>query len=49
MDSDCWDVKMKFFDPTNNQKAKFIIRFTVDVSDLLPVLMGEPRVWTAAN
>ena len=48
MDSDCWDVKMKFFDPDNNQKAKYILRYTIDVSDLLPIIMGEPRVWTAA-
>jgi cyanobactin maturation PatA/PatG family protease len=49
MDSDCWDVKLKFFDPTNNQRAKLIFRYTIDVSDLVPVLMGEPRVWTSAN
>jgi cyanobactin maturation PatA/PatG family protease len=48
-DSDCWDVRWKFFDPANNQKAKRIIRFTVDVSDLIPVVMGEPRTWTQAN
>ena len=24
MDSDCWDVKLKFFDPDNNQRAKRI-------------------------
>jgi cyanobactin maturation PatA/PatG family protease len=49
MDSDCWDVKLRFFDPLNNQKAKRIIRYTIDVSDLIPVTMGEPRSWTTAN
>lgn len=49
MDSDCWDVKLKFFDPDNNRRAKKIYRFTVDVSDLIPVTMGEVRSWTSAD
>jgi cyanobactin maturation PatA/PatG family protease len=49
MDSDCWDVKLKFFDPENNNRAKRIFRYTVDVSDLIPVTMGEVRSWTSAN
>ncbi len=49
MDSDCWDIKLKFFDPENDQRAKRIYRYTVDVSDLIPVTMGEVRSWTASN
>jgi cyanobactin maturation PatA/PatG family protease len=49
MDSDCWDVKLKFFDPENSQRAKRIYRYTVDVSDLIPVTMGEVRSWTSAD
>lgn len=49
MDSDCWDVKLKFFDPENDRRAKRIFRYTVDVSDLIPVTMGEVRSWTSAN
>ena len=49
MDSDCWDVKLRFFDPENNLRAKRIIRYTIDVSDLIPVTMGEPRTWTTAD
>lgn len=49
MDSDCWDLKLKFFDPENNQKAKLNARYTIDVSDLIPVLMGEVKFWTSAN
>jgi cyanobactin maturation PatA/PatG family protease len=49
MDSDCWDVKLKFFDPDNSQRSKRIFRYTVDVSDLIPVTMGEVRSWTSAN
>ena len=48
MDSDCWDVKLKFFDPENNQRAKLNFRYTIDVSDLIPVPMGDPKRWTSA-
>lgn len=48
MDSDCWDVKLKFFDPENNQRAKLNFRYTIDVSDLIPVPMGDPKHWTSA-
>ena len=48
LDSDCWDVKLKFFDPENSRRAKRIYRYTVDVSDLLPVTMGGVRTWTSA-
>ena len=48
-DSDCWDVKLKFFDPENNQRAKQVYRFTIDVSDTVPVTMGEVRAWSSAD
>lgn len=47
MDSDCWDVKLKFFDPENNRRAKKIYRFTIDVSDLSPVTLDEVRSWSS--
>ncbi len=46
-DSDCWDVKMRFFDPENDRRARRINRFTVDVSDEHPVLVGPIRTWFA--
>jgi len=49
LDSDCWDVKLKFFDPENNRRAKRVFRFTIDVSDSIPVTLGEVRTWTEAN
>jgi cyanobactin maturation PatA/PatG family protease len=49
MDSDCWDVKLKFFDPENNRRAKKVFRFTVDVSDMMPVTIGEMRTWSIAD
>jgi cyanobactin maturation PatA/PatG family protease len=48
LDSDCWDVKLKFFDPENSRRAKKIFRFTIDVSDLLPVTLGDVRTWSSA-
>jgi len=47
MDSDCWDVKLKFFDPENSRRAKKIFRFTIDVSDLIPVTLGEVKTWSS--
>jgi cyanobactin maturation PatA/PatG family protease len=48
-DSDCWDVEITFFDPVNINKAVLYYRFTVDVSDVLPVTIGNPRWWWAPN
>ncbi|MFH7030066.1 MAG: S8 family peptidase [Heteroscytonema crispum UTEX LB 1556] len=48
VDSDCWDVKLKFFDPENNRRAKKVFRFTIDVSDIVPVTLGEVRTWSTA-
>jgi cyanobactin maturation PatA/PatG family protease len=47
LDSDCWDVKLKFFDPENSRRAKKIYRFTIDVSDIIPVTLGEVRSWSS--
>ncbi|TAH15996.1 MAG: PatA/PatG family cyanobactin maturation protease [Oscillatoriales cyanobacterium] len=46
LDSDCWDVKLKFFDPENSRRAKKVYRFTIDVSDIIPVTLGEVRSWS---
>lgn len=46
MDSDCWDIKLRFFDPENDRRARTVMRFTVDVSDQLPVTLGPVRHWT---
>lgn len=44
-ESDCYDVKLTFFDPENNQRARRIYRFTVDVSEAVPVTIGKVRDW----
>ena len=45
LDSDCWDVKLIFFDTTNFLAPRFVMRHTVDVSDVVPVSVGDPREW----
>jgi len=47
-DSDCWDVKLRFFDPDNSRRAKRVYRFTIDVKDVLPVTLGPVRSWPEA-
>ncbi|NER95554.1 MAG: PatA/PatG family cyanobactin maturation protease [Symploca sp. SIO1B1] len=45
-ESDCWDVKLTFFDPSNRtERARKVYRFTVDVSDVVPVTIGRVRSW----
>jgi cysteine desulfurase len=44
--SDCWDVKLTFFHPAQRlQQARMVYRFTVDVSDVVPVTVGNMRNW----
>jgi cyanobactin maturation PatA/PatG family protease len=49
LDSDCWDVKLRFFDPENDHRARQVCRYTIDVSDVLPVTLGEVRSWSEAG
>jgi cyanobactin maturation PatA/PatG family protease len=49
IDSDCWDVVIKFFDPTNVLRSKLNFRFTVDVSDPMPVTLGPVRSWSSSD
>lgn len=48
-DSDCWDVKLRFFDPENDRRARPVVRFTVDVSGAVPVQIGPVRTWAEAG
>jgi subtilisin family serine protease len=44
--SDCWDVKLAFFYPERQvQTVRKMYRFTVDVSDIVPVTVGPVRSW----
>lgn len=43
-----WDVKLVFFSPSKRlEQARLIFRFTVDVSDVIPVMVGKVRHWYA--
>lgn len=45
--SECFDVKLSFFDPERqNQRARRQHRFTIDVSDVVPVTIGRTRSWS---
>ncbi len=44
--SDCWDVELYFFYPERQmQTVRKVYRFTVDVSDTVPVTVGSMRSW----
>jgi cyanobactin maturation PatA/PatG family protease len=46
--SDCWDITVSFFDPEQPmQTIRTIYRYTVDVSEVIPVTVGDIRSWTA--
>ncbi len=45
-ESDCWDVKLTFFNPKKRlEEARKVYRFTIDVSDVVPVTVGSVRQW----
>jgi len=44
-DSECYDVKARFFNPDAVQQADFVAFFTTDVSDVMPVQIGTARQW----
>ena len=46
IDSECYDVELSFFNPNNTHMANRVFRFTVDVSDVIPVTIGVVRSWT---
>jgi len=41
----CWDVELRFFYPEDLTRARRVYRFTVDVSDVLPVMLGDHGEW----
>jgi hypothetical protein len=48
--SECWDVKLEYFNPANNtDAARRVYRIAVDVSDVVPVAAGELRYWSIAE
>lgn len=46
LDSDCWDVVLYFFNPEDVLgEARRAVRLTIDVSDVVPVAIGDIREW----
>lgn len=48
-DSDCYDVKLQFFNLEDNRRSGKVYRFTIDVSDVIPVTIGTVRSWSIAS
>ncbi|MCC5604711.1 PatA/PatG family cyanobactin maturation protease [Nostoc favosum] len=48
-DSECYDVKLQFFNLQDSRRAGKVYRFTVDVSDAIPVSIGTVRSWSVAS
>lgn len=47
-ESDCWDVVLEFFNPKERlTQARKLYRYTIDVSDTVPVTIGDLRSWYA--
>lgn len=45
-ESDCWDVKLTFFNSSKIfEQASKVYLFTVDVGDVVPVMVGKVRSW----
>lgn len=46
INSDCWDVKLEFFDPESSRRSCKVFRFTLDVVQPMPVTLGEVKSWS---
>jgi hypothetical protein len=49
LNSNCWDVMLKFFDSENSRRAKKVYRFTIDVANVMPVTLGSVRSWSVPH
>jgi cyanobactin maturation PatA/PatG family protease len=48
-DSDCYDIKLQFFNLVVGSRDGKVYRFTIDVSDVIPVTIGTVRSWTVSR
>ncbi|MCL1469852.1 S8 family peptidase [Argonema antarcticum] len=46
LNSNCWDIKLKFFDSEDSKRSKKVYRFTIDVANIMPVTLGTVRSWS---
>jgi hypothetical protein len=49
IDSECYDVIITFFDPTNDRQARVAYLYTIDVSEVLPVPLAPTRQFMIRN
>jgi hypothetical protein len=48
-DTVSYDVKLTFFHPQKRMEvANKVFKFSIDVSDVIPMLIGEIKVWSEA-
>ncbi|MER5388883.1 S8 family serine peptidase [Saccharopolyspora sp. NPDC002686] len=43
--SECWEIKLRCVDPDDDDRAFKVYRYTIDVSDVVPVTLGEVKAW----
>lgn len=43
--SECWEIKLRCIDPDDDDRAFKVYRYTIDVSDVLPVTLGDFKAW----
>jgi cyanobactin maturation PatA/PatG family protease len=48
-DSECYDIKVQFFNLAVGSRDGKVYRFTIDVSDVIPVTIGTVRSWTISR
>jgi cyanobactin maturation PatA/PatG family protease len=48
-DSECYDVTLQFFNLEDSRRSGKVYRFTVDVSEVIPVTIGQVRSWSVAS
>ncbi len=44
--SECYDVRVKMFIPSDGKAAIKVFQFTIDVSDIIPVALGDISSWS---
>lgn len=43
--SDCWDVRLTFFNTTNDRASRKVFQMTFNVAGVSPTMIGEVRSW----
>ncbi|BAY99393.1 putative peptidase PatA homolog [Tolypothrix tenuis PCC 7101] len=46
LNSDCWDIRLEFYDPDSSRRGRKVFCFTIDVALIMPVTIGEIKSWS---